>query len=325
MKPISIVMSVYNEPLGWLKGSIESVLGQTFGDFELIIVNDNPERGDIGDLLEQHKNADGRVRIITNDENLGLTKSLNKAIKAAEGKYVARMDADDVALPERLGLQYKFLEENDDIFLAGSSVKIIGHNGAVRHSAIKHTNHKQIVEDMFHGRLALYHPTIMFRNECFLYREHFETAQDYDFYLTLLSENKKFGNLRDVLLHYRVSNRSISMSNKRKQVLSGKLALKFYYERLETGSDSYDKLDFGDETCLLRFLGMTVDELERDALRKSIVFALAAGDVEAAKQAFCNYKRYDGCKADKFMLSLFVKFPRVHGFYRKLRYGLLRF
>jgi len=318
-------MSVYNEPLDWLKGSIESVLGQTFRDFDFIIVNDNPDRGDIGDLLGQHKNADSRVRIITNDENLGLTKSLNRAIKAVEGKYIARMDADDVALPERLALQYEFLEENDDIFLAGTSVKIIGHNGAVRHSAIKHTSHKEIVEDMFQGRLALYHPTIIFRNEGFLYREHFETAQDYDFYLNLLSKNKKFANLRDILLHYRVSNRSISMSSKRRQNLNGKLALKFYYERLETGSDSYDKLDFGDDGRLLEFCGVGANELEVESLRKSIVFALAAGDVEAAEQALCNYKRYDGPKADKFMLSLFVKFPRLHGFYRKLRYEILRF
>lgn len=325
MKPISIVMSVYNEPLDWLRDSIESVLEQTFSDFEFIIVNDNPDRGDIGDLLDQYKKADGRIRVITNNENLGLTKSLNKAIKAAGGKYIARMDADDVSLPERLALQYEFLEENDDIFLAGSSVEIIDQNGAVRHSAIKHTRHTEIVQDMFGGRLALYHPTIMFRNEGLLYREHFETAQDYDFYLNLLSKNKKFGNLKDILLRYRVSNRSVSMEGKRKQVLSGKLALKFYYERLESGSDSYDKLDFGDEDCLLRFLGIPADQLEREALKKGIVFALAAGDVQAAKQAFCNYKRYDGPKADKFMLSLFVKFPRVHGFYRKLRYEILRF
>jgi len=325
MKPISILMSVYNEPLDWLKGSIESMLGQTFVDFELIIVNDNPDRGDIGDLLEQYRSGDNRVRIITNSENLGLTKSLNKAIQAAGGKYIARMDADDAALPERLALQYKFLEKNDDVFLAGTSVKIIDQNGAVRHSAVKHTNHKEIVQEMFGGRLALYHPTIMFRNQGLLYREHFETAQDYDFYLNLLSKNKKFANLRDILLHYRVSNRSVSMSSKRKQVLAGKLALKFYYERLETGSDSYDKLDFGDEDCLLRFLGITTDQLEREALRKSIVFALAAGDVEAAMRAFGNYKRCDGHKADKFMLSLFVKFPRLHGFYRKLRYEILRF
>ena len=318
-------MSVYNEPVGWLKGSIESVLGQTFGDFEFIIVNDNPDRRDIGDLLEQYRIADDRIRIITNNENIGLTKSLNRAIKAAGGKYIARMDADDVSLPERLALQYEFLEKNDDIFLAGTAVNIVDQDGIVRHSAVKHTRHAEIVQDMFGGRLALYHPTIMFRNEGLLYREHFETAQDYDFYLNLLSKNKKFANLRDILLHYRVSNRSVSMSSKRKQVLAGKLALNFYYERLETGSDSYDKLDFSDEDCLLRFLGITADQLEREALRKSIVFALAAGDIEAARQAFGKYRRYDCPTADKIILSLFVKFPSLHGFYRKLRYEILRF
>lgn len=325
MKTISVLMSVYNEPLAWLRASIESILGQTHEDFEFIIVMDNPARSDISDLLDQYAKSDGRIRLIANDENLGLTKSLNKAIKAAQGKYIARMDGDDVALPERLALQYEFLEKNEDIFLAGSSVEIIDEDGAIRHSAIKHTKHQEIVQDMFHGRLAMYHPTIMFRNEGALYREKFETAQDYDFYLNLLSANKRFGNLKDILLRYRISNRSISMGRKRKQVLSGKLAKKFYYERLESGSDSYSKLDFSDEGRLLEFVGVSSDELEAESLKKSIVFALAAGDVAAARQAFGSYKKHKAAKSDKFLLSLFVAFPRLHGFYRKLRYEILKF
>ncbi len=324
MKPISILMSVYNEPLGWLRASIESILNQTFTEFEFIIVNDNPNRRDIADLLEQYGIADGRIRIITNDENLGLTKSLNKAIKAAGGKYIARMDADDVSLPERLALQYEFLEGNDDIFLVGGSVEIIDEDGRVRHSAIKRTKHREIVQDMFHGRLAIYHPTIIFRNEGLLYREQFETAQDYDFYLTLLSANKRFGNLKNILLRYRISNRSISMSSKRKQVLSGKLAKKFYYERLESGSDSYGKLDFSDDERLLEFVGVSEGELEAESLKKSIVFALGAGDIAAARQSLAGYKKHKTPKFDKLLLSLFVAFPRLHGFYRKLRYEILK-
>jgi len=325
MKPISVVMSVYNESLSWLRESVESILGQTHEDFKFLIVKDNPDRNDIGDLLDQYAKNDDRIRIIANEENLGLTKSLNKAIQTAHGKYVARMDADDIALSERLALQYEFLEKNEDIFLVGGSVEIIDENGKARHSAIKNTEHERIVEDMFHGRLAMYHPTIMFRNEGLIYRENFETAQDYDFYLTLLSANKRFGNLKDIILRYRVSNRSISMGKKRKQVLSGKLALKFYYERLEAGVDSYDKLDFSDEERLLEFLGIRADELEAESLKKSIVFALGAGDIAAARQAFAGYKKHKAPKSDKLLLRLFVAFPRLHALYRKLRYEILKF
>ena len=115
------------------------------------------------------------------------------------------------------------------------------------------------------------------------------------------------------------------MCSKRKQVLSGKLAKKFYYERLESGSDSYGKLDFNDDGCLLEFVGVSEGELEAEFLKKSIVFALAAGDVAMARQALGEYKKHKAAKSDKLLLSLFVAFPRLHGFYRKLRYEILKF
>lgn len=324
MKHISVLMSVYNEPLDWLKSSIESILSQTFTEFEFIIINDNPARQELRDVLQSYKNQDERIRIIENPENLGLTKSLNIGLKEAKGKYIARMDGDDISLGERLKLQYQFLEKNSNIFLVGTSVQTIDQNGTLKEKVIKHNNHKQIANDMFTNRLPFYHPTIMFRNRGLLYRENFQTTQDYDFYLNSLSKGEEFGNLKGVLYYYRVSNKSVSMNRRRKQVLYKKLALKFYHERLRDGCDSYDKLDFNDDEQLIKFLGITSNKLEAEALRETMIFALGAGDYEAAQQAFWNYKNHNPKKTEKLILWLFIAFPRIHKLYRKLRYQILR-
>lgn len=325
MAAISVVTSAYNEPLDWLKDSIESILNQSFNNFEFIIVNDNPGKSELKDLLDHYAASDSRVHIIENDKNIGLTKSLNKAIKAAKGKYIARMDTDDIALPERLSLQYEYLEKNSNIALIGTSVRIVDQNGNITGKVIKNDSHSQVVKNIFHKRLAFYHPTIMFRNENLLYREGFETTQDYDFYLNLLSKGKKFANLKDILLGYRVSNKSVSMNKKRKQIIYKYLALKFYYERLESGCDSYDKLDFNDDKQLIAFLDISGDKLEAEVLKEKTVFALGTGDYEAAQQAFVLYKKHKAVNTEKFILWLFITFPRLYKLYRKLRYEILRF
>jgi glycosyltransferase involved in cell wall biosynthesis len=317
-------MSVYNEPLEWLRSSIDSILAQTFEAFEFIIINDNPARQDLTDILKDYSKRDSRIRIIENHENLGLAKSLNYGLKQANGKYIARMDADDISLPRRLELQYQFLEEHADIFLAGCSAQIIDRNGQLKEKAIKHSVHKDIVNDLLAGKLAFYHPAIMFRNEGFLYRDKLNAVEDYDFYLTLLHKGKKFGNIKEIGLRYRMSGQSVSITKKRRQIIFGKAALKFYYEKLQTGHDSYDKLDFDDEEQLVKFIGIPIGKLETQALREQMVFALGADDCETARQAFTSYKKYNPQKAEEFVLWLFLTFPRLRRLYRKLRYEIFK-
>ena len=317
-------MSVYNEPLEWLQSSINSILAQTFGEFEFIIINDNPQRPELEDILKSYSSRDGRIRIVENHENIGLTESLNKGIRQAQGKYIARMDADDIALPKRFELQHQFLEKHKDVFLVGTSVQIMDHGGQLKEKAIKHSSHKRLVNNILAMKLAFYHPTIMFRNEGFLYRAKFSASQDYDLYLNLLLKGKKFSNIKEIGLHYRMSDQSISMDKKRRQVILGKLALKFYYENLQNGHDSYDKLDFNDEEQLVGFVGIPLDKLEIEALREQAVFALGAGDYESAQQAFQSYKKHNPQKTEELILWLFLTFPLFRKLYRKLRYEILK-
>jgi len=323
MKYISVIMSVYNEPAEWLKNSIESILNQTSTDFEFIIVNDNPERSKLKTALQGYQAKDKRIRLIENDYNIGATKSLNKALALAEGKYIARMDADDISLPHRLQLQYEFLEKHGQIFLVGSAVRTIDRSDKLRAKAVRRYRHERILRDIFSGRLPFYHPSIMFRNEGFKYREKFDTTQDFDLYLILLSAGKKFANLKDVLLYYRMSDQSISGTKRRKQIILKELTLKFYRERETKGFDSYDILDFKNESEVLRFLQIDPKQLEIRAIKEQVTFALGAGNYQAAKQAFDTYRKQCSFTLDKAALWLFTHLPFTHKLYRIICYGML--
>ena len=113
---ISLIMSVYNGE-DYLAEAIESVLNQTFEDWELIVINDC-STDSTGEILAKYESLDARVKVHTNEVNLRLPSSLNKALELAEGKYVARMDADDICLPDRLQKQFDFMEKNGDVSLS---------------------------------------------------------------------------------------------------------------------------------------------------------------------------------------------------------------
>ena len=131
MPKISVIMSVYSERVDWIRKSIDSILNQTYSDFEFIIVNDKPDKEENAQLLEEYAARDSRIKVLTNEENIGLTKSLNKAFALAEGEFIARMDADDMALPERFKIQLEFMNAHPEIIASGGSACIINEKDEV--------------------------------------------------------------------------------------------------------------------------------------------------------------------------------------------------
>lgn len=113
---ISVLMPVYNSEK-YLNEAIESILNQTFVDFEFIIIND-ASNDNSENIIESYQ--DSRIKYFKNEKNLGVAKTLNKGLKLAQGKYIARMDSDDISLPERLYKQFKFMEVYNDIDVCGS-------------------------------------------------------------------------------------------------------------------------------------------------------------------------------------------------------------
>ncbi len=132
--PVTVLLTVYND-LRYLPAAVESVLSQTFSDFEFIIINDGSTDG-CSDYLGAVD--DGRLRVLTNARNEGLTVSLNRGLEAARGRYVARMDADDLCRPDRLARQVEFLESHPQAGIVGSSRQLIdeqGHAVGIAHAA----------------------------------------------------------------------------------------------------------------------------------------------------------------------------------------------
>lgn len=126
MPKISVIMSVGQVPVNWLRQSIDSVLTQTFADLEFIIINDTPLDKDVAFVLKEYAQNDCRVVLIQNEEKLGISKSVNKGLEIAKGKYIARIDADDICMKQRLEKQYAYMEEHDDIVLLGTDIRFIG-------------------------------------------------------------------------------------------------------------------------------------------------------------------------------------------------------
>ena len=126
---VSVIMSVYNGEK-YLKEAINSILNQTFKDYEFIIVNDASTDKSIK-ILEEYAKKDNRIGLIHNEKNIGLTRSLNKAIKSANGAYIARQDADDISLPPRLEEEVNFLDKHPTVGLVGSYAWMIDEKGKI--------------------------------------------------------------------------------------------------------------------------------------------------------------------------------------------------
>lgn len=225
---VSVLMSVFNGER-YLYASVASILEQTFRDFEFIIINDGSTDSTTKILADY---VDPRIIVINNDANIGLTKSLNKGLKIAQGEYIARMDADDISCSERLEKQIRFLESNAEIGLLGTSWTAID-EGGLELSYSKAYSGYNSVHFMCHG-------SVMIRKTCLNkvggYREVFKYAQDYDLWLRL-REVCEVANLGELLYKLRISEQSITSMRKTAQDLFASLALDMAEERRRYGKD----------------------------------------------------------------------------------------
>jgi len=236
MISISVIMSVYKEPLEWLRQSIDSILHQTFSDFEFIIISDNPSYTEGLALLKEYEKLDPRIIICVNEENIGLTKSLNKGLKLAKGKYIVRMDADDISDVHRMEIQFKYMEENLGITVCGTGRKILKVERETSKTYNTYTQDGDI-KSVFVLRSAFTHPTVIFRrsiiDEGYSYDESFVCAQDYDLWERLFEGGFSFANIDMPLLSYRMSDAQVSKNKKDIQVANAKRIRKRFLESMD--------------------------------------------------------------------------------------------
>ena len=212
-------MSVYKEPLEWLRLSIDSILNQTFTDFEFIIICDNPQYNDGISLLNEYAGQDNRVKLLFNEVNIGLTKSLNIGLTIARGKYIARMDADDIALDNRFEVQMDEFLKQENLGVCGACVECFGTINKIR--IFPETKEKMFlfVENCFA------HSTIIAKRELMIkykYNEECKHAQDYELWFRMYNDGVKFYNVPKVLLKYRTSEQQIGANFKGSQDAVGR-------------------------------------------------------------------------------------------------------
>jgi glycosyltransferase involved in cell wall biosynthesis len=212
-------MSIYNETFEELNKSINSILSQTFENFEFIIVNDNPNNKEIRSVINFI--TDSRVKLYNNEKNYGLIFSLNKAIKVAQGEYIVRMDADDISCPTRLEDQLNYLEENK-LDLVGSYVELINEEDETIKSEMRFPiGHKKIDRFMTWGS-CIAHPTWLGKRKMFEHLGGYRNAkycEDYDFILRAIKCGYVVGNLPKVELKYRIRMKGVSKSHSVDQYL----------------------------------------------------------------------------------------------------------
>lgn len=228
---ISVAMSVYNNA-PFLAEAIESILGQTFGDFEFLIVDDGSRDGS-GAIIDAYAARDPRIRAI-HQENRGLVASLNRLIDEARAPLIARMDGDDIALPERFERQVAFLDAHPDHGVVGTCTDDIDEAGRITFNRDFHPlDHQSLLAALGHGPV-LCHPSVMMRRDVVQaaggYRSAFVHCEDYDLWLRL-ADRTQLCSLPDRLLHYRRSAGQISSAHALQQQIGAAVAYLAWRER----------------------------------------------------------------------------------------------
>lgn len=209
---ITVIMSVYNG-LPYLRDAINSILDQSFSDFEFLIIDDASTDESVNEIKAY---KDPRIRLHQNQSNKGLTASLNKGLRLAKGKYIARMDADDISEHTRFEEQLNLMEKHAEIGLCGSWYQIIG--GQV---IKKPVTHEEIMLRMLQ-RNPFGHSTIMIRASLLnkhnlIYNEHFTSSQDYDLW-SRIAEHTQVYNIPKVLVKYRLHTNQVSAKKEKEQL-----------------------------------------------------------------------------------------------------------
>lgn len=224
---ISVVMSVYNTRPDYLSEAIESILQQSYDDFEFIIIDDGTTDKKTLETLEKYKEKDSRINIIVNKTNIGLTKSLNIGLKKACGKYIARIDSDDIAYRHRLEKQYHYMEQHQEVDILGTLIKKFGKaQNAEQSYHIDYTqnDYESFIIKMLFYNVGPIHPTVMMRKSFLVenrisYNENVRKAQDYALWMDCILAGGKILNLPEVLLKYRIHDNQITVMENSEQTI----------------------------------------------------------------------------------------------------------
>lgn len=220
---LSVLMPVYNAEK-YIQAAVESILQQTFTNFEFIIINDG-STDNTKKILQKYADKDKRIHLISRD-NRGLVHTLNEGISLASAPLIARMDADDIAVPTRFHQQVDYLNNNSDVVCVGGHAIIIDDRDRPLTELAVPKNDFEIQQLLLKGHASVFHPAVMYRKQAVqqagLYRKEFYPAEDLDLWLRL-GELGKFANLEIAVIKYRFLSNSISGRLTKQQCQAAKL------------------------------------------------------------------------------------------------------
>lgn len=233
MPEITVVMPTYNSEK-YIKEAIDSICAQTFKDWEMLVINEHGSNDHTKNIVEAYEKKDSRIHLIQNESKLGLADSINRGMKLAQGKYIARMDADDIAHPDRFQKQWEYLERHPDVIVLGTAQHHFGPNTDWVHSPA--TTTEQCKANLLF-MCDICHSTVMLRKQVFIENSLFYDskyfAEDYELWMRTL----KYGNitnLPEVLGEYRWGVENITKSKKKQLAKeSGELVARNLMEHLQ--------------------------------------------------------------------------------------------
>ncbi|MCP5206923.1 MAG: glycosyltransferase family 2 protein [Hahellaceae bacterium] len=223
---VSVVMPVYNAA-AFLVESVESILAQTLNDFEFIVIDDGSSDASL-DILKEYEKADHRIRLL-HQKNSGVVATLNHGIRLATGRYIARMDADDISLPERLALQVELMDDDPRIGVSGGWVQLFGAKNEVWH----HRREDNFIRNMLLFKTSGFsHSTVIARREllqAYPYDHIYPHVEDTGCWVRIaLQANCRFANLPQVLVKYRVHQGQVSEIYRKCQLQSYQTIIRDY-------------------------------------------------------------------------------------------------
>ncbi len=303
---VTVLMTVYDPPLGLLRAAVESVLGQTFGDFEFLILDDGGRDPAVRAQLDAWASQDARVRVL-HEPRRGVPGASNRGLAMARGAYIARHDSDDWSEPERLGHQVAFLRRNPQIALAGTGTYSHLADGKPLWRLRLPRSPEDVSGALWKGN-PFVHGSTMFRRQAALaiggYREQFPCSSDYDF-LWRLTDAGGAANLDEVLYHYRYTGGSISAQRAAEQGRVHRAAQILAAARRR-----------GDPENIPAALAKAHEQMARSAFRAALKQAdhlMLAGDFSAARTAYFRQLRsHPGSGlawAKMFRLAVFRTIP----------------
>ena len=227
---IGVIMSVYNEEPKWLRAAIESILSQTYKTFRYYILLDHPDNDVLKEIIEEYQKKDERILFYQNVQNIGLVYSLNKLIGLVEEPYIARMDADDIACPERLEKELRFLKKHKLDFVVTGADYLDEDGNITPGDAIPNLSPRQVAQSSKYGNVAI-HSSWLLKKKIYLKLEGYRNCQyceDYDLVLRALQKHTRIGRMEEHLQQYRVRNSSITLTHALEQDEKVKFLMKSY-------------------------------------------------------------------------------------------------